>query len=169
MIDFSQFKKLTIDGVELKEVFINGIQMWKSGYKNWVQFSTEADGETIYNGGLGYKDNTRLNSSAVDVDKAGYVTFGYIPVKAGDVVRVKGLTWSTEHNASCYFWSFDANRIKIKYLRPERNISDITWTDEGNGVTAFKIQNNFKTCKYIRLSAYGSGENAIITVNEKVT
>ena len=44
MIDFSKFKKLTIGGVELKQLFINGIRVWKSGYKNWVKFSTENGG-----------------------------------------------------------------------------------------------------------------------------
>ena len=34
MMDFSAIKKLTIGGVELKQLFIGGIQVWKSGYKN---------------------------------------------------------------------------------------------------------------------------------------
>lgn len=167
-LDFSEFKSLTVAGVALKQLFINGVQVWKSGPKNWVRYSTEADGKTIYNGGLGYKNNTRLNSSAADVGKDGYATVGYIPVKAGDLIRLKGLTWSMEHNSNCYFWAFDANRTKIKYLRPEQNISDVIWTNEGNGVVAFDIQSYATSIKYIRLSAFGSGENAIITINEEI-
>lgn len=29
MMDFSKFRKLYINGVELKQLFINGIQVWK--------------------------------------------------------------------------------------------------------------------------------------------
>lgn len=167
-MDFSAFKKLTIGGVELKQLFINGIQVWNS-VKNWVKYSTEADGKTIYNGGLGYKDNTRLNSSAVEASKDGYSTVGYIPAKAGDIVRLKGLTWSVEHNSNCYFCTYDSSFTKIKYLRPEQNISDVVWSDEGNGVVAFRIVYYFAKCAYIRLSAYGSGANVMITVNEEIT
>ena len=34
--------------------------------KNWVPYSTEADGITIYNDGLGYKEGYRLSSSGAE-------------------------------------------------------------------------------------------------------
>lgn len=49
-MDFSTLKKLTIDGVELKQLLINGIQVWKaSSYKNLVTNSPDVDGKP-YNG-----------------------------------------------------------------------------------------------------------------------
>ena len=174
-MDFSVIKKLTIGGIELKQLFINGIQVWKAiSYKNWVKYSTTNDGKTIYNNGLGYKNNTRLNSSAAETGQSGYVTFGYIPAKPGDIVRVKGITWDSSTQTGCYFWYFDASFTKQKYLRPTSGTTDIEWSNEGNGVTKFKISTSGQVaaagvCEYIRFSAYGSGENVIITVNEEIT
>ena len=168
MMDFSKLKEMSICGIELKQLFIDGVQVWKR-IKNWVQFSTEADGKTIYNGGLGYKNNTRLNSSAVDTGETGYVTFGYIPAKANDVIRVKGLTWSSTYNTGCYLHAFNSSFVKEKTLRPSSGTQDIVCSNEDNGVVVFTVQGYFSTCRYIRLSAYGSGADAIITVNEKIT
>ena len=173
MIDFSAVKEITIpEGVVTKIVFA-GITLWEAiatGYKNWLPFSTEADGKTLYNNGLGYKSNTRLNSSAAEVTLTGYGVCGYIPVKAGDVVRVKGVTWNSSTATGGYFWAFDSSFTKIKYQRPQPGgITDIIWTDEGNGVVAFQIVSSFTTCKYIRLSAYGLGADTIITVHEEIT
>jgi hypothetical protein len=53
-----------------------------------VKFSTEADGVTIYNAPLGYKQKTRVRSGGAETTQ-GYATCtGYIPVKPGDVIRV---------------------------------------------------------------------------------
>ena len=87
-MDFSSFKKLTIGGVELKQLFINDIQVWKSGYKNWVRYSTEADGVTIYNGGLGYKDGYRIRSGGAESAQTFSACTGFIPFKRGDVLRI---------------------------------------------------------------------------------
>ena len=88
MIDFSKIKKLAIDGVDLKSLAINGVQVWKSGPKNWVKYSTEADGVTIYNGGLGYKDGYRVRSGGEETTISYAACTGYIPMKKGDVLRI---------------------------------------------------------------------------------
>lgn len=94
-MDFTKIKKLTIGGVELKQLFVGGIQVWKSGYKNWVKYSTEADGVTIY--GLdydgdgkndGYKDGYRVRSGGAEGAHGSGTCTGFIPVKGGDIVRV---------------------------------------------------------------------------------
>lgn len=89
-MDFTKIKKLTIGDVELKQLFINGIQVWKSGYKNWVKYSTEADGVTIYNGGLGYKNGYRIRSGGAEGAISTASCTGFIPVKGGDIIRVGG-------------------------------------------------------------------------------
>lgn len=98
MMDFSKFKKLTIGGVELKQLFINGVQVWKAGYKNWVKYSTESDGVTIYNGGLGYKNGYRVRSGGAEGATTGGSCTGFIPVKGGDVVRFSGWDMAAQNN-----------------------------------------------------------------------
>lgn len=88
-MDFSKLKKLTIDGIDLKSLAINGAQVWKSGYKNWVPFSINADG-TIYNNGLGYKNGYRIRSGGAETTAARSTITGFMPVAGLDVIRVKG-------------------------------------------------------------------------------
>lgn len=84
----SDFKKISIDGVEMKQLFINDTQVWKSGYKNWVKYSTESDGKTIYNGGLGYKTGYRVRSGGAEGENSNAICTGFIPYKKGDLLRI---------------------------------------------------------------------------------
>lgn len=59
-------------------------------FNNWIPYSTEDDDITIYNNGLGYKDGYRVRSGGGEAENNYATATGYIPVKAGDVVRVKG-------------------------------------------------------------------------------
>ena len=90
MMDLTGIKKLTIGGVGLKQLFINGIQVWKSGYKNWVPHSIDTDG-SIYNG-TGYKEGYRIRSGGAEAASNNVgsraVCTGFIPFKMGDVLRI---------------------------------------------------------------------------------
>jgi hypothetical protein len=103
-MDLRNLKKLTVGGISLKQLLVNGIQVWKSGYKNWVKFSTEADGKTIYNGGLGYKDGYRIRSGGAEAAASDSICTGYIPFKKGDILRISpaftGLNTSNALNFS---------------------------------------------------------------------
>ena len=170
MIDFTGVKAIRIPEGVVTKIVSAGVTLWEAiRYKNWVKFSTEADGKTIFNGGLGYKNNTRLNSSAVEVGLDGYTVCGYIPAKAGDVIRVKGLVFDSDHNTGCYFWTFDSSFAKLKTARPLASSQDITASVDENGVLVVKLATYATSVRYFRLSAYGSGENEIITVNEEIT
>lgn len=171
MIDFSAIKAISIPEGKVKAIHreSDGQLLWKGGYKNWVPYSTEADGKTIFNGGLGYKDNYRLNSSAAEVALSGYVVFGYIPVKADDVVRVKGITWDSSTNTGCYFYTFNSSFEKLKSTRPTGGSSDITAYVDENGVLVVEFAAYSKDVAYFRFSAYGSGAEVVITVNEEIT
>ena len=59
-------------------------------FTNLVPLSTEADGETIYNGGLGYKDNIRLSSTSIEKTDNGENTTitGYIPFTQNDKLYI---------------------------------------------------------------------------------
>lgn len=87
-MDFSKIKRFHMDGIELKSISINGVHVW-TGYKNWVKYSTESDGVTIYNNGLGYKDGYRVRSGGAEVEQGSTTSCtGFIPFKKGDVLRI---------------------------------------------------------------------------------
>lgn len=85
-MDFRNFKKLNLGGIDLKQLFIGADQVWKAGYKNWVRYSTESDGKTIYNGGLGYKNGYRIRSGGVEGAQRDAACTGFMPFKKGDIM-----------------------------------------------------------------------------------
>ena len=187
MIDFSTVKAITIPEGKVKAINreIDGQLLWKGGYKNWVPFSTEADGVTIYNGGLGYKEGYRLSSSGAEKTQAGSVVTGFIPAKRGDVILMSGAIWGTTVSGGyCYiqyytkakelvhtinmYQGFSGNGISNASTYVDKAASSIL-TDE-NGVTTFNII--FTTNRdydFIRISATGKGADMIVTVNEEIT
>ena len=188
MIDFSAFKKLTIGGVELKQLFINGIQAWKSGYKNWVPYAIDTDG-SVYNGGLGYKNGYRLSSSGAEKTQAGSALTGFIPAKYGDVIRMANATWgATVSDGYSYIQYYDEKFKVILSINKHQNnssggnISNVgqTYKDlvdrsasnivtDDKGVTIFNIVLTSPiSYSYIRISATADGADMIVTVNEEI-
>lgn len=88
-MDFNNYKSLSINGISLKQLYINGVQVWEepATYKNWVPHSTNADG-TIYNGGLGYKEGYRVRSGGAEGVQVNSVCTGFIPYRQGDILRI---------------------------------------------------------------------------------
>ena len=180
MIDFTKIKKLTIGGVELKQLFINGVQVWKGGYKNWVKFSTEADGETIYNNGQGYKDGYRIRSSGAEATQTGARITGYIPVRAGDIVRCTGwnFKYSSAANAINYYKSVDSapNTESIGQFTAAGAYTGICTSANSvvtltNGVYAFTVPND-ASIRWLRFTAQNRYQelpaDMIVTVNEEI-
>ena len=189
-MDFSAIKKLTIGGVALKQLFINGIQVWKS-FTNQVPISTDTDG-SIYNK-VGYKDNTRLSSSGGVSSSAqnGSVTTGFIPFPDGDktIIRMKGVEWlnaQATYNGHFYIMFYDANkkviasdnnRLESGYTSSISHI--VTITRDANGVETFDFNESYGTgntllqnirkSSYIRITARGKGADLIVTINEEIT
>ena len=88
-MNLPDFKKISINGVEMKELRIGDTLIWKGGHTNLMPLSTEADGNTIYNGGLGFKAGYRIRSGGAEAEhsRAAFCT-GFIPFKSGDVFRM---------------------------------------------------------------------------------
>ena len=181
MMDFSAIKKLTIGGVALKQLFINGIQVWKS-FTNQVPISTDTDG-SIFNG-VGYKENVRLSSSGGISSSAqnGSVTTGFIPAARDDVVRIKGATWSRVGGQHYYYNFYDsAKKLLLAYSADSFAGGDwvgvsVTY-DAETGVTTFDFRNvtttsswynQTKNTAFIRINAKGKGADLIVTVNEEI-
>lgn len=187
MMDFSKFKKLTIGGVELKQLFINGIQVWKAiTFKNQVPISTDKDG-SIFNG-VGYKENVRLSSSGGISSSAqnGSVTTGFIPFY-GDItiIRMKGVEWlnTTANYGGHYYINFyDSNKKFLTYCASQ-NVSSsahiVTVTRDSNGIETVDFNESYGTtnaflqdvrkAKYIRITARGKGADMIVTINEEIS
>ena len=188
-MDFRTLKKLSIGGVELKQLFINGIQAWKAiTFKNLVPESTDTDG-SIFNK-TGYKDNARLgsNGSVSSSAQAGSVTTGFIPCVQGntDIIRIKDAVWLRDQIATGHYYLhyYDANKNQLAYISSSQydaettyqNMMDISY-DANTGITTFihknpnatgSITEYAKRAKYFRLNAYGKGADLIVTVNEEI-
>lgn len=157
-----------------------------ANFTNQVPISTDTDG-SIFNG-TGYKDNVRLSSSGSISGTAqdGSVTIGFIPWKNTDIVRMKGAEWSADLSGHYYFTLYNSNKeayggVGNGCIEPGgaagAHLSVIY--DEATGITTFSIddpdgdtgafRNNAKTAAFIRINAYGKGEDLIITINEEIT
>ena len=182
MIDFTKIKKLSIGGIELKQLLINGIQVWKSGYKNWVRYSTESDGKTIYNGGLGYKNGYRVRSGGAEGSTDHGSCTGFIPVKGGDAVYFSGWDITAKENenainvangafenigqaAGMGYYGIFLNGYSAYTLDSLIEVS--------SGVWKWIVPPAASGVAYIRVSGFkkngGPGPNMIVTVNEEIT
>jgi hypothetical protein len=183
-MNFSGLKELTIDGVSLVDLTINGVLAWKKGYKNWVPFSTEADGVTIYNGGKGYKDGVRLRSGGAEAGHGSASHTGYIPAKAGDKVRLSGYDANIVSNANAINVS-DSKHTNIGQITPnyssggygifESTYKTYGWhnangvKEEKTGVYVWTVPPD-NSIAYIRVTGYteADGSKMIVTVNEEI-
>ena len=82
---------------------------------NQVPNSKAADG-TPYNGGQGYKDNTRLSLSTGESSQNGYTVTGFIPVKVGDTIRFKNVNTSSS-STNVFVIFYDSSHNYVGYLR----------------------------------------------------
>lgn len=187
-MDYSKFKKLTIGGVELKQLFINGVQVWKSGYKNRVKYSTEADGVTIYNGGLGYKNGYRIRSGGAEGSAVQGSCTGFIPVNGEDIIRLSGWDFSTEKNENAINVS-DSSFTNIgqftmlagagygifAYDGAYKEFDKKSVVKESENVWKWAVPPSASGVAYIRVSGYtnptnnNTYKNMIITINEEIT
>lgn len=178
-MNLSNLKELVVDGIKLVELYINGVLAWKSGYKNWVKFSTESDGVTIYNGGLGYKNGYRVRSGGAEATANTATCCGFIPVLAGDIIGIGGVSLDIKTNE---------NAINV-YDSSYTNLGQITenYPVAGYGIFASGTLSNWNkgTYKdgcyywtvpsgadiaYIRVTGCtgGNGAGMIVTVNEEI-
>lgn len=187
MIDLSTLKELIIDGIKLVELYINGVLVWKSGPKNWVPYSTESDGKTIYNGGLGYKNGYRIRSGGAEGSHAGATCTGYIPIKAGDVIRMSGYDALVTNNGNAIN-VFDKNYTNLGQVTSGSaaygyGIFATTWPDynwakskgvkeESPGVYAWTVPPD-DSIAFARVTGYNAskepGASMIVTINEEIT
>lgn len=158
------------------------ITLWPEKYLNLVPSSIDTDG-TIYNG-CGYIDGYRLSSSGALKAQANSAATGFIKATKTDVVRMAGVKWLTTEGYN-YFAMYDEsfNLIEtVNYSKGETTQNGWSYNSKGaldrantyvyveNDITRFDIAlKDGYDYAYIRISAYGSGADMIITVNEEIT
>lgn len=94
-------------------------------YVNHLARSTDANGDP-YNGGQGWKADTRLNSSGVETEASGIEVTGFIPFQKGDVLRFENMkiSGSVLPNTSQYIVFYNSEKTKLKHFYTH-NVHDL--------------------------------------------
>lgn len=136
-------------------------------YDNKIPTSIDSDG-TVYNE-VGYKLQTRLNSSGVPTSytSAECGCTGFIAIENGDVIRTKNCKMLATDTGHIYIAVYDENftMLHSKAIASNTAISDKV-IDENGYVTQFTI--NKSGAKYMRVSSDGINALGVITVNEEI-
>ena len=146
---------------------------------NVIPLSQDTEGN-IYNS-VGYKTDTRLNTTAEEREKLGCGVTGFIPVKAGDIIGLNNIQLydgDTDHD---YLGFFDVNHAIVYHAYANRydgvqkdptnagvTLPNIDFTEDSNNyITQFTVPDN-NNIAYMRISASGINANAVITVEEPI-
>jgi hypothetical protein len=147
-------------------------------YTNWAKKAIAADG-TIYNGGMGYKENIRINSSDAETTATGWDTTGFIPCKIGNTIRFKNcsvfdLTGAngTTSRMAFRFYDSDFGYITVSSSYKPDSPPSAAWSpvygDNGD-IIQVTIPTSYKaSTAYVRITLDDINENSIITVNEEI-
>lgn len=164
-------------------------------YTNQIPISTDASGNIF--DGIGYREKTRISSKGVLSSIAGetatnhvFVT-GLIPIKQGDIVRLKNCYIDSNNVANKDKYGINGWACQTAYLDYRTStqgdgLSLCVWTDyrpdntsnvfvkdvvlDSNGyVTQFTAKSQYPSFMQLVLAPTGSPADAIVTVNEEIT
>lgn len=182
---FDNAKSVTFAGKVVAKLELAGKKIWEAvSYKNWVKFSTESDGKTIYNNGLGYKNGYRLSSSGGESANTKDTVIGFIPVKGGETIRIKvqdvqGNTvyWYNTSLSTNYLNAYKSDKSLLyagnaKGTYGSSNLIESMTADTGNGISIVKLK-SVANIAFIRISVAGStyavsGADLIVTIDEEI-
>lgn len=158
-----------------------GTGEYQSGpkYTNALTKAIGTDGQP-YNGGKGWKDGYRLNSSAAESADAAADVTGFIPAKWGDTLYLSDVTLSANSKNYIYMYSSSFSNAGV-YFRGDGSFSSaiskggIT-VDSNNMVKSIKLDdttfdntvNNAQNIRYVRFSCDQITDDSIVTVNEPI-
>ena len=142
---------------------------------NQIPLSTDADGN-LFNGGQGWKTNTRLSlSGGGETAASNYECTGFIPVKNKDVISIKDIEVTNENltniicydnNKSPYNGGASTYGIKLYTLFVENGT-------ESNGVYTATLSGLIfsgfgANLAYIRIGSKSITNESIVTVNQEI-
>lgn len=154
-------------------------------YTNLVPLSTEADGKTIYNNGLGYKDKARIRSGGAEAQYDYGACTGFIPFVKGEKLYIFPPFYGGNSENAINFADASFTNLGqitdsgVGYGICEGNPSAFK-TKVENGVSVLDLSNNtisgVEKIAYVRItnsiighqSGISSGADMIITKNEEI-
>ena len=138
----------------------------KVDYTNLISTSIDTDG-SVYNG-IGYKPNTRLNSSGNAVEATGIYCTGFMPCKNGDYVYFANMSLtSATYN---YINVYDESKTLLKAcaITSISNTYTTEFDDNGNVIKIRLAGDAIANAAYFRISATLIDSTSIITVNQSI-
>ena len=172
--------------VPIKKVwYYNGtswVDVTENNCKNWVRYSTDSDGVTIYNGGLGYKNGYRVRSAGGEGENANTSCTGFIKVNPGDIIRISGCNFGYAANSNAINVSDSSftNIGQFTMLPAQYDIFNGTYAaynhqsvvEEKTGIWKWVVPPADSGVAYIRVSGYDSNgdpsSKLIVTINEEI-
>jgi hypothetical protein len=148
-------------------------------YTNALLSAIDADGKP-YNGGKGWKDGYRLNSSAAETADAAADVTGFIPVKWGDTLYLSGVNMG--QNSKNYIYMYSGGFANLgAYFRGDSDLANATASGgivmgENGSVKSIQLSNktfatvpgNIANAMYVRISCDQITDESVITVNEPI-
>ena len=143
-------------------------QQQQAAYRNLLPLATDADRQTVYNG-CGFMTGRRLSSSgSVATSGAEMCVTGFIPAKAGDVLRVQG--FAPVSGVNYYVIAYNAAGTKTGY----RNISGLPECATGGWVSPGYFELTLDAATYgagfdaVRITVRSLTADSIVTVNQPI-
>lgn len=143
---------------------------------NVLLSATESDGNP-YNGGTGYKEGYRLNSSGNESAQSGAYVTGFIACSVGDTLEINGFYSAADDSVSganyCYIAIYDSNKtlIKSNYTRDWFNTaSNKAEKDENNYLSKITLNigvgnQSLSNMAYVRISGVSVSDNPSIYIS----
>lgn len=143
-------------------------------YTNLLDTAIDMDGNVI--GHTPMYQNMRYNSSSgAPVENQGTNITGLLPIKNGDVVRIRFKGSSDISYQSIKFFKSDRTQVKTGYVSfyniKNGHAGDVINVDSANGVVDFKFNESNAAARgaaYFSIVLYDTLENVIVTTNEEI-
>lgn len=170
-MNVADVKKLTIPEGEVVRILSGDTVLWQkhtTPYTNLLPLATDTDRTTVYNG-CGFLPGYRISSSgAVTVHGGEMCATGFIPAKAGDVLRVQGFDYVS--GTSYYVIAYDASNTKTGYkvLNAYPGCYQSTWVSPGYFEITLDAATFGSGFNAVRVTVRNLTADSIITVNEPI-
>ena len=132
---------------------------------NQLGNAIDSDG-TPYNGGTGYKDDTRLSLSSGETAKSGYTATGFMEVQQGDTIRFANIDTAGSASNNEFIIFYGADFAYVGYLRSQAALDALI---AGKCVLDSNLTLSDGTLDgtvYFRVSMRTGNGDYLITVNE---
>ena len=144
-------------------------------YTNLLPLSVDANGNDYKgtNGEDGYKDGYKISvSSGGESSSSGYKVTGFIPVKFGDTIYFKGISFESSGTNTNYCF-YDSNKSRIAggnfyQIFPSGVNGEKVSTVINSSTPLNQVVGSISDVAYIRFSASAMDGNSIVTVNQDI-